>query len=484
MPHEVSSKNSSNFTLLNKQPGQRKMDTNPVTLDYTLHDLYSDNDEDDLNTVLVYYPLQMKYNPKNSSTIFTYGHSLQDDNEKTASSVAMAANMIPQRYGFSAGQMPLVVLDFGSDKQKEANSETCHIMDKPRTHHVDIRRTFAQLIPEQQPALNFAHSPESISVEAGNKFAVLGPTDCLSHLPHHVHQETHYMLLSKRGLALSGLPTPPSQIIDTYLIDPGDTILVKQEIAQMVGSIDKHRLPFVVKLPQSVSGKGTFAISTEAEKDQVKTLFMAQLGAMLRQLNRSNHYLYPCSIVLQDFITGPVVALSLFVTKRGQARFVACCEQLFDKQGHWIGGSISYQQQAGLRETFAAITEKVAAFLCSQGYHGPAGVDIVTDHRSGEQLIIDLNVRVTGTFHLGPLMGHFTRLGLFEAAMTTGDFPCSRDAFEERFADEIRNGSLIVSGWIHSESSSLSNAAITIGARDSHELEEYLSHIRAAGLRT
>lgn len=33
------------------------MDTNPVTLDYTLHDLYSDNDEDNLNTVLVYYPL-------------------------------------------------------------------------------------------------------------------------------------------------------------------------------------------------------------------------------------------------------------------------------------------------------------------------------------------------------------------------------------------------------------------------------------------
>lgn len=461
------------------------MDTDPITLDYTLRDLYSDNDEDDPNTILVYYPLQIEYNQKSASAKFTYGYTLQDDNENTASSTAMAANMIPQRYAFSAGQMPLVILDFDSKRQKEENNKTCHVMpDKLPAHHVDIHRTFAQLIPDQQPALNFADSPESISFDAGAQIAVLLPTDCLSHLPHLVDQETHYMLLSKRGLAQSGLPTPPSQIIDPCLIDSEDQILLEKGIAQMVGSIDKHRLPFMVKLPQSISGMGNFAISTEADRDRVKTLFTAQLGTMLRQLNRFNHHLYPCSMVLQDFIPGPVVALSLFVTQRGQARFIACCEQLFDEQGHWIGGSISYQQQAGLREAFAVITDKVAAFLHSNGYHGPAGVDIVTDHRSGEQLIVDLNVRVTGTFHLGPLMGHFTRHGLFEAAMTMGDFPCSRDAFEERFAHEIRNGSLIVSGWVHSELSRFSHAAITIGARNSYELKEYLEHIRAAGLHT
>ena len=126
----------------------------------------------------------------------------------------------------------------------------------------------------------------------------------------------------------------------------------------------------------------------------------------------------------------------------------------------------------------------MAAFLHSKGYHGPAGVDIVTDELSGEQLIVDLNVRVTGTFHLGPLLGHFTQRGLLEAAMTMGDFSCSRGAFEERFADEIRNGSLIVSGWVHGETSPLSHAAITIGARDSYELEEYHERIKAVGLHT
>lgn len=484
MLHKPSFTVSSNFTLLNKPSGRQKMDPDPITLDYTLRDLYSGDDEDDLNIVLVYYPLQLEYNHQSSSTKFTYGYRLQDGNEKRASSTAMAASMVPQRYAFSAGQMPLFILDFDEKKQKEENIKTCQVMDQLPAHHVDIHRTFAQLIPDQQPALNFAKSPESISSDAGTQIAVLLPTDCLSHLPHLVDQETHYMLLSKRGLALSGLPTPPTQIIDTCFIDSEDPMLLKQSIAQMVDSIDKHQLPFMVKLPQSISGMGNFAISTETERDQVKALFTAQLGAMLQQLNRFNHHLYPCSMVLQDFITGPVVALSLFVTKRGQARFIACCEQLFDEQGHWIGGSISYQQQAGLRETFAAITEKVATFLHSKGYHGPAGVDIVTDHRSGEQLIIDLNVRVTGTFHLGPLTGHFTRHGLFEAAMTMGDFPCSRDAFEERFAHEIRNGSLVVSGWVHSELSRLSHAAITVGAKNSHELKEFLERIRAAGLHT
>jgi hypothetical protein len=381
--------------------------------------------------------------------------------------------------------MPLVIPDFDSkNNRQEANHKTCQIIDKLPAHHVDIRRTFAQLLPDQQPNLTFVNSPESISLDVGAQIAVCFPTDCLSHLPHLIHPEIHYEILSKRGLALSGLRTPPSQVIDTCLIDSGDPILLKREVARIVDLIGQRRLPFMIKLPQSISGMGTYAITTEAERDRVKNVLTAQLKAMLQQLNGSNNHLYPCSLVLQNFITGPVVALSLFVTKKGQARFIACCAQLFDEQGHWIGGSISYREQMGLCESFAATMEEVAAFLHSKGYYGPAGVDIVTEEHSGEQFIIDLNVRVTGTFHLGLLMGHFCQRGLFKAAMTTGGFSYSRDEFEKRFADEIHNGSLIVSGWVHDESSRLSHAAITIGARDSHELEEFLGRIRAAGLHT
>ncbi|KAJ5922366.1 hypothetical protein N7516_010069 [Penicillium verrucosum] len=428
----------------------------PIKLDYTLRDLYSNGNEDDLNTVLIYYPLQFEYIHGRSSTKFVYAYTLQNDDEKASSSIAMAAGMLPQRYAFSAGNMPLFILDFDPRNiQKEANHITCQVMDKLPPRHVDIRRTFAQLTPDQQPTLTFVDNPENIPLEAGAQVAVLVPIDCLSHLPHLVQPEIHYEILSKRGLAVSGLATPPSQVIDTCLIDPGDPILLKQEVSRMVESTEQRQLPFMIKLPQSISG-----IAAQQVQSSLISLFYGTSRL---------HY----------WASGGAVA---FRHEKGQPRFIACCEQLFDEQGHWIGGSILYRQQTELCETFSAISENVATFLHSKGYHGPAGVDIVTDEHSGEQFIVDLNVRVTGTFHLGPLLGHFTQRGLFEAAITMGDFSCSRDAFEERFADEIRNGSLIVSGWVHDESSRPSHAAITIGARDSYELKEYLERIKAVAL--
>ena len=292
----------------------------PITLDYTLRDLYSDSNGD-LNTVLIYYPLQFGYTGGSSSTKFAYGYKLEDEDEKAASSDAMAANMVTQRYAFCAGRMPVIILDFHSNnKLNDAKYETRQIMDKLSPHHADILRTFAQLMPDQQPILTFAHSPQSISLDAGAHIAVLLPTDCLSHLPHLVQPEIHYEILSKRGLALSGLTTPSSRVIDTCLTDPNDPLLLKQEVTRMVNLIDQRQLPFMIKLPQSISGMGTFAITTEAERNRVKNILTAKLGTMLQQLNKSNHHLYPCSLVLQDFITGPVVARRSS-SRRGAAPF-------------------------------------------------------------------------------------------------------------------------------------------------------------------
>jgi hypothetical protein len=455
----------------------------PITLDYTLHDLYA-ADSDGLNTVLIYYPLQFKHNHEGTSAKFAYGYKVEEEDEDSTSSLTMAAKLVPQRYAFSAGRMPLVILDVGAQRKLNSESEgDPRAADSVPAHHLDIYQTFTQLQPDQRPIVRFANSPESIELGLDARIAVLLPTNCLSHLPHVICPETHYEILSKRGLALSGLPTPPSRVIDTVLVDCEDPSALDIETARMTGSIEQHQVPFMVKLPQSISGMGTFAVTSETDRTRIKAMFTTQLGLMLRQLNQTNRHLHPCSIVLQDFVDGPVVALSLFVTKTGQPIFIACCEQLFNSHSHWIGGSISYRQQARFRKTFSALMGKVAAFLDRKGYHGPAGVDIVTDQHSGEQLVIDLNVRVTGTFHLGPLMGHFTRRGLFEAAMTSGDFFCTRDVFEEVFSEEIRQGSLIVSGWVHNEPQTKSHAAITLGARDYDSLQEYLQRVRTIGLQ-
>ncbi|KAI9370879.1 hypothetical protein BJX61DRAFT_544189 [Aspergillus egyptiacus] len=461
----------------------------PITLDYTLHDLYTADCEDGLNTVLIYYPLQFKYSHEGTSAKFAYGYKVdEEDDDHVTSSLAMAANLIPQRYAFSAGRMPLVILDAiaatQSNSEREGDARTADSV--PGHHHLDIHQTFAQLQPDQRPIVSFAKNPASIELGLDARIAVLVPTDSLSHLPHLTCPETHYKLLSKRGLAVSGLPTPPSRVIDTILVDsddPDPSLLAKEAARMADEAIEQHPVPFMVKLPQSISGMGTFAVTSETDRMRIKGMLTTQLEVMLGQLNPSNRALHPCSIVVQDFVDGPVVALSLFVTKTGQPRFVSCCEQLFDDRAHWIGGRISYRLQAGFQKTFSALMGQVAAFLHRRGYHGPAGVDIVTDPHSGERLVIDLNVRVTGTFHLGPLRGHFTRRGLFDAAMTSGDFSCTRDVFEQAFSDEIRQGSLIVSGWAHDESRSKSHAAITVGASDSDTLQEYLQRIRAVGLQ-
>ncbi|KAH8423745.1 putative solid-state culture specific protein [Aspergillus melleus] len=455
-----------------------------IILDYTLRDLYSADSNDDPNTVLIYYPLQFGHNNEGTQAKFAYGYRVEEEDEVATSSLAMAANMVPQRYAFSAGKMPLVILDFIAPGQPGGKNSKCsQEADHRPGHHLDFYRTFAQLQADQQPSVSFAKSPDSIELGLDAKIAVLLPTDCLSHLPHLISPETHYEILSKRGLAVSGLPTPPSRVIDTLLAEYEDPSVLAKETARMTDAIDQHAVPFMVKLPQSISGMGTFAIISEADRAQVKALLITQLEVMLQQLNHTNQHLYPCSIVLQDFIDGPVVALSFFVTKTGQPKLVACCEQLFDEHSHWIGGSISYRQQAEYQRTFSALTNKVATFLHRKGYHGPAGIDIVTNRTTGEQMVIDLNVRVTGTFHLGPLTGHFTSRGFFEAALTTGDIFCSRDTFEGVFADEIREGSLIVSGWVHDESRLKSHAAITVGARDANHLREYLHRVKDFGLQ-
>lgn len=456
--------------------------TSTVSLDYTLRDLYSENNDSDPNLVLVYYPLDFKYNPHGSLTKFIYGYKLQQGNEEGAS--AIERSLYPQRTAFSAGQMPVVVLDFASSHRgKEAEDSMCQQVTDAQAlrRHVDFHRTYSQLPREQQPSLTFASNLKGIPLDAGAQISVQLPTDCLSNLPHLINPETHYEILSKRGLALSGLPTPRSEVIDTCLTSSDDPVLLAKEVSRMMNSIEKRQLPFMIKLPQSLGGRGAFAVATEAERNEVKTALTAGLSEMLHGLNEFNHHLYPCSIVLQDLIPGSTVALAFFVSKAGHARFTSCSEQLFDEHGRWIGGMIAYKQQEQLRATFHPIMEKAATFLHGKGYYGPAGVDIITDERSAEHLIIDLNVRVTGSFHLGPLRGNFTERGLYQAAGIKVEFRCSRDVFEARFADEMRKGSMIVNGWFHDESSGLSHAAITIGARDSEELKEYLEHVRAVG---
>ena len=75
-------------------------------------------------------------------------------------------------------------------------------------------RTSSVLPLHQRPQVRFNAGPEELELDqAGERLAVAMPLDALGRLPHVVRPDIHDDILSKACLAVSGLPTPQSQVI-------------------------------------------------------------------------------------------------------------------------------------------------------------------------------------------------------------------------------------------------------------------------------
>ncbi|KAJ5242574.1 solid-state culture specific protein [Penicillium citrinum] len=438
-----------------------------VSLDFTLKDLYEFDSSEKACPTLVYC---VNDSGSSKSTEFIYHSALQQSDVDPASPEGiLRLKVTSQRYGFLSGPMPVVIL--------AVDSINPH-WDEISRDQSQIKQTFCHLEPSQRPILSFATNPSEIYLEEGGSIAVVRPLDCLSCQPHHVDRKTHYEVLSKRGLIYSGLPTAPSLVIDTLLSydEAHNSSEIVDEAARMIKQLDTQPIPFVAKFPQSC-GTGTFIVSCEDSLAQIKKILAIRLPEMLSRLSKASHSLNPCSLVLERYISGKVVAISLFVTPKGRAIFICCCKQSMNGKGSWIGASISYRKQTELSHRYREIVDKAAHFLYAKGYHGPAGIDVVTD-RSGNQFIIDLNVRITGSFCLGLVTGHFTKRDLFTAVIEKGFFPYPRNIFEKAFATEIRDGQIIITGWAYEETIRMGYGVVMIGGRDNKEAGSLLERVR------
>ena len=386
--------------------------------------------------------------------------------------------LVPQAFAFMAGKVPLVMfdLDKNAEELRVFNSES------PRPHQADAYHVFDQLTPLQRPELTFVKKPSDIKFGLESRVAVVSPMDCLLSLPHLVDPEAHYEALSKRGLALSGLPTPATEIVDTVLgpAQISDHQLVDSEVQRMMARIRARQLPFVIKVPQSLSGHGTFLVRTEANRTDAIRTFEPETKRMLNQINSLNAHISPCSLILQSMIPGEAVALSFLITKSGRPIFTACCSQIFHPNGKWAGNFCDYRKQESLRARYADTAAKLGAYLHKLGYWGPVGADIMTD-ADGGQLVIDLNARVTGSHPLGALRGHFVRLGLNVANV----FSCltlalTREEFEEEFRQELLHvGSMMINAWLHMKDGKTSLATVALAAEDKEKLNELLERLNA-----
>lgn len=294
--------------------------------------------------------------------------------------------------------------------------------------------------------------------------------DCLLPHPRLVPPEAHYTALSKRALALSSLPTPPTTVVDTVLgpAQAANAELLAFEAERMLAPLAARPLPFAAKLPQALSGQGTFLVRTEADR-----------AAALDALGAENAHLDPCCLLLQAMAPGEAVVLSLFVTKGGRAVFNACCRQLVDAEGNWGGGFVDYREQDALREEYRETAARLAVYMHKLGYWGPMGADIMTDEE-GRQVVIDMNVRVTGSHPLGALRGNFGRRGLNVAVLF---FPLmlklTWEEFERKFKEELHFGSLVVNAWVHMQGGKTSMTTVTLAAEDKEKLNEFVERVRA-----
>ncbi|THC95817.1 hypothetical protein EYZ11_004687 [Aspergillus tanneri] len=379
-----------------------------------------------------------------------------------------------------AGKLPLVLLDLKP-------YEHCHNQGRLSPHHLDTFEVLGQLHPSQRPNVTFVRRFEDIRLHPGSKIVVLNPLDRVAHLPHLVDPEVHYELLSKRGLAYSGLPTPKTFVIDTVLGSKGDNsteILncptkLSEEVECMIHLLRQRELPYIVKVPQSVGGLGTLIVRTESDRQMAETVLRAELLNMLQDVNPFNRHMYPCSLVVQEFVPGDTVGVSLFVTQQGRAIFIGCSTQNLDSSGRWAGGLMSYPDQPRLEKEYADVIRQIATYLHSKGYYGPVGADIMKDPATGRHLVIDLNVRVTGSYALGCLKNHFGKRGLSQGYICQFGVHCSRQMYLEHFRKEVEEGSLVLASWTPHLPDGSSLAVICIAAPDLLHLKQFVSRVEA-----
>ncbi|RAL11221.1 putative solid-state culture specific protein [Aspergillus homomorphus CBS 101889] len=390
-----------------------------ILLDTTLHDLYMlDTDGAHHGVITTYpYPCQAERETPNpfSSEHFLYGITFPNTTVSNNMQIILECG-IAQRYSFITGHAPVILFDSLPPITPPSAQES--FQSSPI---IDILTLYSQLHPSQRPQVHFPRNASEIHLPPNTRIAIIVPQVELAHLPHIVAPETH-----------------------------------------------GHPLPFVVKVSIAVSGRGTFLIRTEPDRRAACTRLRAiftppSRTSPIAKTPTSSPSAWSCS---RSSLPGEAYGLTFFVTQTGRAVFLAASRQQFNAEGQWRGGWVSFPAQRALRERYWSTITAIADELHACGYYGTVGADVMVDE-TGRQLVVDVNLRVTGSYHLGLLRGHFVRRGLVVVAVLSPLFVMGeRRVFEERVAEEVAEGRLIVTAWVHGLRGGKGYAAVTLPGED------------------
>jgi hypothetical protein len=458
-----------------------------VKLDWTLHDLYSlDGGNPDKTAIVMSGPIP--FGSVSSSLPFNTKYVYQSPSAPNLGRDVYARLGLgngTQNHFFSAGPMNVYLFDIEHPKYDVDNN----CVEDPPSHHTDAFRVYDGLVPEHRPKVHFISKHDELKMEPGVKINPYPPMDFLDAHPCIMDQEKHYGLLSKRDLALSDLPSPKTKVFDGILTaeDAKDDAKVEQEVERFVTAFRAEPLPFVLKFPQSVTGAGVWFVGDEAKREGRMELLRKEVASMIRSMNPENEHLNVVSLLFQQLVVdGRTNNMSFFITPTGRPVFASCCEQIMDSAGIWKGSTIDYDRQAELEEEFAPLIKKVAAHVYKQGFTGGMGFDCMTD-KEGNQLVVDMNVRLTGDFFMGPLKSFYKSRGMrYSYFISPLAFAGDRDAFEKLFDEELKAGRMITLGWcrgkVRETGSTYSICSFSIGGANMEEMFELGERVYAAAL--
>ena len=443
-----------------------------ILLEDTLCDFFAA--EDLRNNILPRERIFVAYNPisgacldssieHNTKYVFQQWRSAVRDTDPVTNLVLM-----PQRMAWMLGRMRVIFFrkNGADDEQEDKNFENVQ---------GDLERTIAVIASETRfnPVLCDSLS-EAREIIGDSQIIPFLPADGFQSSRHYNGLDTHYDLLSKRALAFSGLPTPKAQVVDFCFSGTArSNPTVGEEVSRAIGIIRDQVPPFVLKCNSAGGGKAVYIVRTSEDHTNVEKEIGEHLQTDLPTLYEGNAYLNPYSLILTKLLPGTATNINFFVTYDGTARFSSACEQIISTSGHWEGGRIIYSAQNNLGKLFVTIMQKAATYLHSRGYHGPAGIDIMTDE-GGEQNIVDLNPRPTGSFILGCLRKHFVETLEFDCACTLPvmEIHKSRAHFTQCFESQLNIGQIIVLAWYSSPGNTNSLACLAVGDKNIESLKK------------
>lgn len=260
---------------------------------------------------------------------------------------------------------------------------------------------------------------------------------------------------SKTFLITSGMRTPRSEVID-----------LKSALLSGPSCIFHTRsLPFVVKLCRAGCGFGTFIVKTEEQRDKMLESLVAYQARGTTQVILSEYIDLTLDLSVHFVVGAPGTQHD-----KNNPLIIGVTVQTLTSDGKWVGGHIDYSRQTALQQHVREIVRDTTQRL-PETFMGWAGVDIV-ENKQGEQWVVDLNARFTGSMPICFMSHHFwhdRQLPLAQFAAM--DYFGSVDDIYGRLQPLMQTGQVIVTATAKIEDE-LNMADIVWGGKDSADLAD------------